>query len=264
MSSSPPERTPAELRRLVERLVDEVLGTTEAVDRTHGGVAALIDHTLLKADATRADVERLCAEAREFRFAAVCVNPAWAAAAVRLLAGSGVPVCSVVGFPLGASMTDVKAFETRRALFDGAGEIDMVMNVGALKSGDLVLVQRDIEAVVAPVREAGGRTKVIIEATLLSEEEKVTACRLARAGGADFVKTSSGFGPGGATVADVALMRRTVGPAMGIKAAGGVSSYELLKQLVAAGATRIGSSAGVRLVRESQGLPFHFKGRDTY
>jgi deoxyribose-phosphate aldolase len=263
MRPSPPERTPAELRRLVERLVDEVLGTADVFDRPRG-VAALIDHTLLKADATRADVERLCAEARELRFAAVCVNPAWAAVAVRLLAGSGVPVCSVVGFPLGASMADVKAFEARRALFDGAREIDMVLNVGALKSGDLALVQRDIEAVVAPVREAGGLTKVIIEAALLTDEEKATACCLARAAGADFVKTSTGFGPGGATVADVALIRRTVGPAMGIKAAGGVSTYELLKQLVAAGATRIGSSAGVRLVRESQGIPSHFKEPHAY
>ena len=264
MSSSPPERTPAEFRRLVERLVDEVLGPAGVFDTPRRGVAALIDHTLLRADAARADVERLCAEAREFRFAAVCVNPAWAAVAARLLAGSGVPVCSVVGFPLGASTADVKAFETRRAVFDGAREIDMVMNVGALKSGDLALVQRDIEAVVVPAREVGALTKVIIEAALLSDAEKVTACRLARAAGADFVKTSTGFGPGGATVADVALMRRTVGPAMGIKAAGGVSSYELLQQLVAAGATRIGSSAGVRLVRESQGTASDLKEPGAY
>jgi deoxyribose-phosphate aldolase len=164
-----------------------------------------------------------------------------------------VGVCSVVGFPLGATTPDVKHYETRRAIFDGAREIDMVINVGALKSGDLHLTERDIEAVAAPCREAGALSKVIIEAALLTDDEKVTACTLARAAGADFVKTSTGFGPGGATAADVALMRRVVGADMGVKAAGGVRDLEGLKAMVAAGATRIGASAGVRIVQESQG-----------
>ena len=218
-----------------------------------GEVATMIDHTLLKPDATRAEIDALCAEAAEYRFASVCVNPTWVATCARLLQGSGVKVCSVVGFPLGATTSDVKHFETRRAIFDGACEIDMVINVGALKSGDLGLVERDIEAVTAPCREAGALSKVIVEAALLNEEEKVTACTLAKAAGADFVKTSTGFGPGGATAADVALMRRVVGEEMGVKAAGGVRDLEGLQTMVAAGATRIGASAGVRIVKQSQG-----------
>ncbi len=217
------------------------------------GVAGLIDHTLLKPDATRSEIERLCREAAEYRFASVCVNPTWVATCARLLQGSGVAVCSVVGFPLGATTADTKHFETRRAIFDGAREIDMVINVGALKSGDLRLVERDIEAVAAPCREAGAVSKVIIEAALLTDDEKVTACTLARAAGADFVKTSTGFGPGGATAADVALMRRVVGEAMGVKAAGGVRDLDGLKAMVAAGASRIGASAGVRIVHQSRG-----------
>jgi deoxyribose-phosphate aldolase len=220
-----------------------------------GDVAALIDHTLLKPEATRADIERLCREAAEYRFATVCVNATWVLHAARLLGGTPVSVCSVVGFPLGATTADVKQYETRRAIFDGAREIDMVINVGALKSGDLRLVERDIEAVVAPCRDVGATSKVIIEAALLSEQEKITACTLAKAAGADFVKTSTGFGPGGATAADVALMRRVVGADMGVKAAGGVKDYAALAQLVKAGATRIGASAGVRIVQESRGAP---------
>ena len=173
--------------------------------------------------------------------------------AERLLPGSGVGVCSVVGFPLGATTPDVKAYETRRAIFDGATEIDMVINVGALKSGDLRLVEQDIEAVTGPCRAAGVVSKVIIEAALLSDEEKVTASTLTKAAGADFVKTSTGFGPGGATVADIALMRRVVGDDMGVKASGGVRDLEQMKAMVAAGATRIGASAGVRIVKESRG-----------
>jgi deoxyribose-phosphate aldolase len=173
---------------------------------------------LLKPDATRGDIEKLCREAREFQFATVCVNPAWVAAAASLLRGSGVGVCSVVGFPLGATTVDVKNYETRRAIFDGATEIDMVINVGALKSGDLRTVERDIEAVVEPCRQCGALSKVIIEAALLTDEEKITACTLSKAAGADFVKTSTGFAAGGATAADVALMRRVVGAAMGVKA----------------------------------------------
>jgi len=217
------------------------------------GVAGMIDHTLLKPDAARTDIEALCREAAQFKFASVCVNPTWVAECARLLAGSGVKVCSVVGFPLGATTPDAKHYETRRAIFDGAREIDMVINVGALKSGDLRLVERDIEAVAAPCREAGALSKVIIEAALLTDEEKVTACTLAKAAGADYVKTSTGFGPGGATAADVALMRRVVGEEMGVKAAGGVRDLEGLKAMVAAGATRIGASAGVRIVQESRG-----------
>jgi deoxyribose-phosphate aldolase len=217
------------------------------------GVAALIDHTLLKADATRQEIEQLCREAAEFKFATVCVNPTWVALAGRRLAGSGVRVCSVVGFPLGATTPDVKHYETRRAIFDGAAEIDMVINVGALKSGDLRVVERDIEAVAAPCRDAGVLSKVIIEAALLTDEEKVSACTIAKAAGADYVKTSTGFGPGGATPADVALMRRVVGAEMGVKAAGGVRDYEGMKAMVAAGATRVGASAGVKIVQQARG-----------
>jgi deoxyribose-phosphate aldolase len=218
-----------------------------------GGVSGLIDHTLLKPDATRTDIEKLCREAAEFRFATVCVNPAWVALSASLLRGSGVGVCSVVGFPLGATTADVKQYETRRAIFDGASEIDMVINVGALKSGDLRTVERDIEAVVDPCRQCGVISKVIIEAALLTDDEKIAASTLSKAAGADFVKTSTGFGPGGATAADVALMRRVVGAEMGVKAAGGVRDLEGLKAMVAAGATRVGASAGVKIVQESKG-----------
>jgi deoxyribose-phosphate aldolase len=218
-----------------------------------GAVAAMIDHTLLKPDATRQEIEKLCREAAQFHFATVCVNPAWVSLCAGLLRGSGVGVCSVVGFPLGATTPDVKHYETRRAIFDGAAEIDMVINIGALKSGDLTLVERDIAAVVGPCREAGVTSKVIIEAALLNDDEKIAASTLSKAAGADFVKTSTGFASGGATAADVALMRRVVGADMGVKAAGGVRDYEGLKAMVAAGATRVGASAGVKIVQESQG-----------
>jgi deoxyribose-phosphate aldolase len=218
-----------------------------------GAVAGMIDHTLLKPDATRSDIEKLCREAAEFHFATVCVNPTWVAYAAARLRGTGVGVCSVVGFPLGATTADVKHYETRRAIFDGATEIDMVINIGALKSGDLETVGRDIQAVTTPCREANVVSKVIIEAALLTDEEKVSACTLSKAAGADFVKTSTGFASGGATAADVALMRRVVGAEMGVKAAGGVRDYEGLKAMVAAGATRVGASAGVRIVQESEG-----------
>jgi deoxyribose-phosphate aldolase len=210
-----------------------------------GGVAGMIDHTLLKPEATRSDIEKLCREAAQFHFATVCVNPGWVALAANLLRGSGVGVCSVVGFPLGATTADVKHYETRRAIFDGATEIDMVINVGALKSGDLQTVERDIAAVVAPCRETNVISKVILEVVLLTDDEKIAACTLAKAAGADFVKTS--------TAHDVALMRRVVGADMGVKAAGGVRDYEGLKAMVAAGATRVGASAGVKIVQESQG-----------
>jgi len=217
------------------------------------GVASMSDHTLLKPDATRAGIEELCREAAQFKFATVCVNPTWVALASRLLSGTGVKVCSVVGFPLGATTPDVKGYETRRAIFDGAREIDMVINVGALKSGDLRVVECDIEAVTGPCRDAGALSKVIIEAALLTDDEKITACTLAKAAAADYVKTSTGFGPGGATAADVALMRRVVGAEMGVKAAGGVRDLEGMKAMIAAGATRVGASAGVKIVQQARG-----------
>ncbi len=196
---------------------------------------------------------QLCREAAEYGFATVCVNPAWVATCASMLRGTPVGVCSVVGFPLGATLSDVKHFETQRVIFDGAREVDMVINIGALKSGDLRAVERDIEAVTGPCRANGVLSKVIIEAAFLTDEEKISACSLAKAAGADFVKTSTGFGPGGATVADVALMRRVVGDDMGVKAAGGVRDLESLKALVAAGASRVGASAGVKILQQSQG-----------
>jgi len=224
-----------------------------AGERVPSGVASLIDHTLLKADASRQEIEKLCKEAREFGFATVCINPTWVSLASRLLHGSSTGVCTVVGFPLGATTTDVKQFETRRVIYDGATEVDMVINVGALKSGDVALVERDISAVVTACRDCGVLSKVIIEAALLTDEEKISACTLSKAAGADYVKTSTGFGPGGATVADVELMRRVVGPDIGVKAAGGVRDYQALKNLVSAGASRVGASAGVKIVQESKG-----------
>jgi deoxyribose-phosphate aldolase len=216
------------------------------------GVAGMIDHTLLKPDTTRHAIEELCREAAQFKFATVCINPTWVALCARLLVGSGVGVCSVVGFPLGATTADVKRYETQRAIFDGAREIDMVINIGGLKSGDLRLVERDIEAVVMPCRDCGALSKVIIEAALLSDDEKVTACTLAKAAGADYVKTSTGFGPGGATAADVALMRRVVGAEMGVKAAGGVRDLDSVNAMIAAGASRVGASAGVKIVQQAR------------
>jgi deoxyribose-phosphate aldolase len=216
-----------------------------------GSVAGLIDHTLLKQDATQAEIETLCREAREYAFATVCLNPTWVPLAARLLRGSPVGVCTVVGFPLGATTADVKQYETRRVIFDGATEVDMVINIGALKSGDVRTVQLDIEAVADVCRAAGVVSKVIIETALLTDEEKVTACTLAKAAGATFVKTSTGFAKSGATPADVALMRRVVGAGMGVKAAGGVRDLVGAQEMVKAGATRIGASAGVRIVQES-------------
>src|SRR5262249_12833384 len=202
---------------------------------------------------TRRDIEMLCREAAEYGFATVCVNPTWVALCAHSLRGTAVKVTSVVGFPLGATTPDVKHYETRRPIFHRVLEIDTVIIDRVLTSGDLRIVEREIEEVMAPCREAGAVSKVMIEAALLTEEEKVTACTLAKAAGADYVKTSTGFGPGGATVADVALMRRIVGDEMGVKAAGGVRDLEALKAMVAAGATRIGASAGVRIVPESNG-----------
>jgi deoxyribose-phosphate aldolase len=218
-------------------------------------LARYIDHTLLRPDATPDDVDRLCDEALRYHFAAVCINPVWVRRAAARVRGSDVVVASVVGFPLGASTPEIKAMEARRALRDGAREIDMVINVGALKGGEHELVRRDIAGVSDACREVGAVNKVIIEAAYLSDEEKVVACRLAQAARAHFVKTSTGFGPGGATVFDVTLMREAVGDTMGVKAAGGIHTAEDARQMISAGATRIGASAGVRIVTGTEGEP---------
>jgi deoxyribose-phosphate aldolase len=210
-------------------------------------IAKMIDHTLLKPDATREQVIKLCEEAREHVFASVCINPGFVSLAAECLKGSPVKTCTVIGFPLGATTSMVKAMETRDAIAAGADEIDMVINVGALKAGDYDLVRRDIEAV---VNAAQGRiVKVIIEAALLTDDEKVKACQLAKQAGADFVKTSTGFGPGGATAHDVALMRQTVGKYMGVKASGGIRDFATAQEMIKAGATRIGASASVAIVK---------------
>jgi deoxyribose-phosphate aldolase len=214
------------------------------------GVATLIDHTLLKPEATLADIDKLCAEAREHGFATVCVNPTWVAHCAHALRGARARVCTVVGFPLGATLPEVKALETKRVIESGASEVDMVLNIGALKSNLFPLVHEDIEAVTSMCRRMGALSKVIIETALLSDEEKVKAAVLVRAGDADFIKTSTGFASGGATVADVALLRRVVGPDMGVKAAGGVRDLKSAKAMIDAGADRIGASVGVKIVRE--------------
>ncbi|MFV0388269.1 MAG: deoxyribose-phosphate aldolase [Pyrinomonadaceae bacterium] len=241
----------------VERIVDAgaariglVLGETA----TAHDWASLIDHTLLKADASEKDIKKLCDEAREFGFASVCVNPVWVKKSAEFLKGSGVPVCTVIGFPLGATLADVKAYETRRAIFNGAREVDMVINVGAMKSGDDCTVENDIRAVAAAAHENGILCKVIIETALLTDDEKVRACLAAKNAGADFVKTSTGFSTGGATVHDVNLMRRTVGAALGVKASGGVKGIDDARAMFEAGATRIGASVGVKIAKEASGV----------
>jgi len=216
------------------------------------GIAHMIDHTLLKPDATQDQIAQLCYEARKYGFATVCVNPTYVRLCAQLLKGSTVGICTVVGFPLGATPPEVKAYEAQRALDDGATEVDMVINIGALKSKDYALVERDIGTLARTSHAGGSLLKVIIEAALLNDEEKVKACELAKAAGADYVKTSTGFGPGGATAHDVELMRRTVGPEMGIKAAGGIRNLEDAQTMVAAGATRIGASAGVKIVQQAK------------
>ncbi len=222
-------------------------------DEVPGDLARYIDHTLLKPDATSAEIDRLCAEAAEHHFAAVCINPTWVRRAADNLRGTDVAVASVIGFPFGASTPEVKAVEARRAIRDGAREIDMVINIGALKSGMHDAVREDIARVSDACREAGAANKVIIETALLTDEEKVVACRLASQAKADFVKTSTGYAKGGATVFDVALMREAVGPRMGVKAAGGIRTAEDVQDMIAAGATRIGASAGVRIVTGEKG-----------
>jgi len=217
-------------------------------------IARYIDHTLLKPEATRDQIHKLCREADQYSFASVCVNPAWVREAASILRHSCVRVCTVAGFPLGANAPDTKAYEARRAIFDGAHEIDMVINIGALKSSDYDLVERDIRGVVEVCHEFGCLCKVIIETALLTTEEKVKACLLVKTAGADFVKTSTGFSKAGATIEDVALMRQVVGPSMGVKAAGGVKDFASAQEMIRAGATRIGASVGVKIAREAGGL----------
>jgi deoxyribose-phosphate aldolase len=248
---------PTFCRADVERIVDagaERIGIVLGSTATAHDWASLIDHTLLKPEATESDIKKLCEEAVQFGFASVCVNPAWVKRAAEFLKGSSVPVCTVIGFPLGATLPDVKAFEARRSIFNGAREVDMVINIGALKSGDDCLVEDDIKAVVEAAHENGILCKVIIETALLTDEEKVRACLASKNAGADFVKTSTGFAKGGATADDVALMRRTVGKGLGVKASGGVKGIEDARAMFEAGATRIGASVGVKIAQEASGI----------
>ena len=243
---------PEAVRRVVANGADRVAFHGAAAE-VPLDLAKHIDHTLLKPKATGADIDVLADEAREFGFASVCVNPAWVKRAAERLRGSDVMTCAVIGFPFGANTPEIKAMETRRALRDGAREVDMVINIGALKSGDYDLVRTDIEKVVDSAHEGGAIVKVILETAKLTDEEKVIASGIAKEAKADYVKTSTGFGGGGATVFDVALMRETIGPDMGVKASGGVHTAEDVEDLIAAGATRIGASAGVQIVSKVEG-----------
>jgi deoxyribose-phosphate aldolase len=260
-----PEVTPAELDQLVARISEEIRARTTTLRREipdanataspkrEASIARFIDHTILKPDASAEDVGRVCREAREYGFASACVNPYWVPLAAGVLAQSPVKVCTVVGFPLGANATTMKIAEADNALRCGAQEIDMVMNIGELRGGNYLAVRNDIKAVADVCHRAGAIVKVIIEAALLDERQKITACSLAKVAGADFVKTSTGFGPGGATAEDVALMRMTVGPEMGVKAAGGVRTIEQFRAMVAAGANRVGTSASVKIIEAAAG-----------
>jgi deoxyribose-phosphate aldolase len=243
------ETNPDGARKVVEAGADR-LSTRLGVKNIAADMAGMIDHTILKPNATEEQVRQLCLEAREFSFATVCINPTWIPLAADILRGSPVKVCTVIGFPLGATFPEVKAFEAQRCANLGATELDMVINIGALKSRHYDLVQDDIAAVVDAAHPLGASVKVIIEAAYLTDEEKVEACVLSKAAGADYVKTSTGFAATGATVEDVALMRRVVGPGMGVKAAGGVKTAEDAKAMIAAGATRIGASASVKIIGE--------------
>ncbi|MFE4836073.1 deoxyribose-phosphate aldolase [Arthrobacter sp. NPDC056691] len=217
------------------------------------GIASYIDHTLLKPEASEADILKVCAEAAEYRFKSVCVNPVWVKTVKTALKGTGVLTCSVVGFPLGATPSDVKVFEARGAVLDGADEVDMVIDIAAARASDKGALVDDINAVAEAVHAGESILKVIIETALLSDDQKVLACEAAVEAGADFVKTSTGFNGGGATVEDIALMRRTVGPDLGVKASGGVRSLEDAQAMIAAGATRIGASSGIAIVKGEQG-----------
>src|SRR5918993_2879672 len=246
-------RCPERMHRIVDAgaaRIGLVLGETASAKEW----ASLIDHTLLKPEATDDDIKKLCQEAATYRFASVCVNPTWVRVAACNLSGSGIPVCTVIGFPLGATLPDVKAYEARRVIFDGAREVDMVINIGALKSGDDCAVEDDIRAVADAAHENRVLCKVIIETALLNDEEKIRACLAAKNAGADFVKTSTGFSKGGATVHDIALMRRTVGSALGVKASGGVKGIDDARAMFEAGATRIGAPGGGKIAQEARGV----------
>jgi len=241
----------------VKRIVDagaSRIGVVLGDSATAHDWARLVDHTLLKPEATENDIKKLCQEAVQYGFASVCVNPSWVKKASEFLRGSTIPVCTVIGFPLGATLSDVKAYEARRAIFDGAREVDMVINIGALKSGDDCTVEDDIRAVALAAHENGVLLKVIIETALLTDDEKVRACLASKNAGADFVKTSTGFAKGGATVEDVALMRRVVGANLGVKASGGVKGIEDARAMFEAGATGIGASVGVKIAQEASGV----------
>jgi deoxyribose-phosphate aldolase len=237
-------------------LAGDSAGITEAggLARVEREVAALLDHTLLRPEATAKEIEQLCSDGAKFGFASVCVNPAWVPRAAESLRGTPVRICAVAGFPLGATLTHAKAFEAEQAIWAGATEIDMVIHIGALKSGDDSEVEADIRCVVEACHRRGALTKVILEMALLTLDEKVRGCRAAVRAGANFVKTSTGFGPRGATVEDVALLRATAPPGIGVKAAGGIRTLGNLAKMVAAGATRIGSSSGVTILEELRGL----------
>jgi deoxyribose-phosphate aldolase len=246
------ESCPAKSRRVLAAGAAR-LGASLGATQIPPDIARFIDHTLLKPEATESDVRGLCAEARQYGFASVCVNPTWISLCAAELQDSAVKVCTVAGFPLGSTTSSVKLFETEQALKLGAREIDMVINVGALKSGYYDRVEQEIRSLAAACHRGGAILKVILECALLSDQEKVVASRLAKSAGADFVKTSTGFGPGGATAHDVEIMRLVVGPEMGVKAAGGIRGYEDLRKMLAAGATRIGASASVKIMREAVG-----------
>ena len=224
------------------------ISASERLTKIDPGIAALIDHTILKPEATRTDIIKVCREARQYNFASVCVNSYWVPLVRKELAGSPVKVCTVVGFPLGAASTEAKAAEASTAVCAGAQEVDMVINVGALRSGDQEAVKADIEEVVRVSHRGGAIVKVILETALLDDNQKAVACMLAKEAGADFVKTSTGFGPSGATAHDIALMREVVGPRMGVKASGGIRTLQDVQAMTAAGATRIGASASVKIV----------------
>jgi deoxyribose-phosphate aldolase len=215
-------------------------------------IASLIDHTLLKPEATSAQIRQLCEEALQFKFASACANPFYVSLVAEILRGSAVKICTVAGFPLGATTTAAKVFEAQEAIHRGAQEIDMVMNVGALKSADDAAVEEDIRRVAEACHRGKAICKVILENCLLTDEEKILACRIAKRAGADYVKTSTGFNSGGATVEDISLMRAAVGPEMGVKASGGIRTLEDLKKMVAAGATRIGTSSGVTIMEQAR------------
>lgn len=216
-------------------------------------LAKYIDHTLLKPESTKKQIDKIIEEAIQYEFASVCINPTWVAHCYERLKNTSVKVCTVIGFPLGATSTETKVFETMQAIKDGATEVDMVINIGELKSGNLEKVKNDIVAVVQ-VTKGDALTKVIIETSLLTDEEKITACKLAKEAGANYVKTSTGFSNGGATIEDIRLMRETVGPDMGVKASGGVRDLQTMKAMIEAGATRIGASAGVEILKGNEGM----------